>query len=60
MYLDPCNSYVHEHIERLREEAARDRLAARAAHGPGVWATVRSALAARLARGNTDADYDAP
>jgi hypothetical protein len=59
MYLDPCNSYVREHIETLRAEAARERLAARAGRGPGVWATVRSALAARFARTDAEAHDDA-
>jgi hypothetical protein len=59
MYLDPCNTYVRERIEALRAEAARDRLAAHVRRGPGVWATVRSALAARLARDGAAADDDA-
>ena len=61
MYAIPCTILVREHMERLREEASRDRLAAhvaaRAAHRPGVWATMRSALAARI--GRQDAADDA-
>jgi hypothetical protein len=56
MYQDPCNTYVREHIEKLREEAARDRLAARVEHGPGMWETVRAILAARLAHDDTTVD----
>jgi hypothetical protein len=59
MYLDPCNSYVREHTARLREEASRERLAAQARRGPGVWAAVRSALAARIARDDAEATDDA-
>src|SRR5579883_2530373 len=43
MYLALCNSLVREHVERLRDEASRARLAARVERGPGVWATVRGA-----------------
>ena len=50
MYPDLLGCYVREHVETLRQEATRERLAARAPHRPGVWATVRSAVAARLGR----------
>ncbi|HLH23212.1 MAG TPA: hypothetical protein VK066_11855 [Chloroflexota bacterium] len=56
MYLALCNSLVREHVERLRDEASRARLAARVERGPGVWATVRGALAARRARDGAAAD----
>jgi hypothetical protein len=59
MYLDPCSTYVREHVEQLREEAAHDRLAARVEHGPGMWETVRSILAARLPHDDAIADDDA-
>ncbi|HZS00372.1 MAG TPA: hypothetical protein VFE37_16780 [Chloroflexota bacterium] len=59
MYMDPCNSYVRERVETLREEAARERLAARAGRGPGIWSIVRSALGRKLLRDGEGADGDA-
>ncbi|HEY7062110.1 MAG TPA: hypothetical protein VII06_11570 [Chloroflexota bacterium] len=50
MYVDPFGCYVREHVDRLRQGARRERLAAQAPPPPGVWATVRSAIAARLGR----------
>ena len=50
MYIDPLGCYVRDHVDRLRQEARRERLAAQAPPQPGVWATVRSAIAARLSR----------